>query len=357
MATRYPFALPTDLTGWTIDGQAATHFTWDYDGESADLLALYAKSKRDQWDASARIDWSLEYDPEDPMKLDERLIPLYGTEIWERLSPDARREMKYHSQVFSLSNFMHGEQGALVCAARIAEAAPTIEAKLCAATQVMDEARHVEVFSRLLRERYRFAYPITKPLRALLDQTIGERRWDFTFLSMQVLIEGLAMATFQRTRDHAKDQLCASVHAYVMQDEARHVAFGRLALRDYYLELTEAERREREDLVIEGCHLLGERLEQWEVWENLGLSRQACVEALNKLPAYRMLRQQLFSRIVPTLRSIGLFGERVQRAFVELGVERFATTDVRAQLENDVRIAGEFDALLRRPNQMGKEMS
>src|SRR5262245_42151943 len=87
MATRYDFALPTDLTGWTTFGQTATHFTWDYDGESADLLALYAKSKRDQWDARLRVDWSLDYDPEDPMKLDERLIPLYGTEIWDRLSP------------------------------------------------------------------------------------------------------------------------------------------------------------------------------------------------------------------------------------------------------------------------------
>src|SRR5438046_1141570 len=138
MATTYHLDLPADLTGWKIDGRATAHFTWDYDGESADLLALYAKSKRDQWDAASRIDWSLAYDPEDPMLLDERLIPLYGTSVWHRLSPAARREMKYHSQVFSLSNFLHGEQGALICAARIAEAVPTVEAKLCAATQVMD---------------------------------------------------------------------------------------------------------------------------------------------------------------------------------------------------------------------------
>ena len=70
---------------------------------------------------------------------------------------------------------------------------------------------------------------------------------------MQVLIEGLALAAFQRIRDQSKNTLAAAVNAYVMQDEARHVAFGRLALREYYPQLTDAERAEREEFVVEAC--------------------------------------------------------------------------------------------------------
>ena len=45
---------------------------------------------------------------------------------------------------------MHGEQGALICTAKIVETVPWIDAKYYASTQVMDEARHVEVFAKYL---------------------------------------------------------------------------------------------------------------------------------------------------------------------------------------------------------------
>src|SRR6185295_10840824 len=140
-----------------------------------------------------------------------------------------------------------------------------------AATQVMDEARHVEAYRRLLAEKFRFAYPISRPLRTLLEQALGDKRWDFTYLGMQVLIEGLALVAFQRIRDYSRNRLCQAVNAYVMQDEARHVAFGRLALRDYYPQLSAAERREREEFVIEGSALLRDRFNAPEMWERLGI--------------------------------------------------------------------------------------
>src|SRR5438093_11159467 len=142
----------------------------------------------------------------------------------------------------------------------------------------MDEARHVEAYARLLNEKLGIAYPITPGLKSLLETVLTDRRWDMTYLGMQILIEGLALAAFQRIRDNAKNRLAASVNAYVMQDEARHVAFGRLALRDYYPQLSQAERDEREEFVVAACYHMRDRFNQRELWENLGLPVSEAIE-------------------------------------------------------------------------------
>ncbi len=201
MAQLFRYTVPAEETQWRFDGANEISFTWDYDAQSESLLALYAKGKAQQWDAASRIDWTIPVDPEDPMQMDESVLPLYGTDLWHRIGAKGQSELRYHSQVYNLSQFLHGEQGALVCAARIVQNVPGIEAKFYAATQVMDEARHVEAYRRLLSEKFRFAYPISRPLRTLLEQALTDRRWDFTYLGMQVLIEGLALVAFQRIRD------------------------------------------------------------------------------------------------------------------------------------------------------------
>ena len=343
MSTLYRYALPVEETHWRVGGKVETSFTWDYDARSEDLLNLYAKGKRQQWDAASRIDWSLEVDPEDPMQMDETVLPLYGTPFWDKISAQQKTELRYHNQVFTLSQFLHGEQGALVCSARIVQEVPNIESKFYAATQVMDEARHVEAFRRLLTDKYKFVYPISPPLKALLEQTLSDRHWDFTYLGMQVLIEGLALVAFQSIRDYSKNKLCQQVNAYVMQDEARHVAFGRMALRDYYPQLSEAERREREDFVIEGAIYLRDRLRSREMWEKLGYEPNDVLPAIEASEGNIRYRMRLFSRIVPTVRDIGLWSPRVQKAFTDMGVMKYATTDAQAMLDNDSRVAEEFD--------------
>ncbi|MGH7036574.1 MAG: diiron oxygenase, partial [Stellaceae bacterium] len=234
MATMYRYALPVEQTEWKFDGQSETCFTWEYEDERAALLQLYDKGKKQQWDAAERIDWSQDLDPENPMMLDDRVIAIYGTDLWDRMTPQEQRRVRHHLQASQISQFMHGEQGALIATAKIVQTVPDLDSKFYAATQVMDEARHVEAYSRLLHEKFELAYPITPGLKALLESGLSDRRWDMTYLTMQILIEGLALAAFQRIRDQAKNPLAAAVNAYVMQDEARHVAFGRLALRDYY---------------------------------------------------------------------------------------------------------------------------
>ena len=344
MSTMYRYQLPVEQTQWSLQGETQTSFTWEYEDERAKLLALYDKGKKQQWDAAERIDWSIDLDPENPQQLDDRAIPIFGSPLWDRLTKEERVKLRRHQQAQSLSQFMHGEQGALMAAARIVQMVPDLDAKFYAATQVMDEARHVEAYARLLHEKLGIAYPITPGLKSLLEVVLTDRRWDMTYLGMQVLIEGLALAAFQRIRDQAKNRLAASVNAYVMQDEARHVAFGRLALRDYYPQLSEGERDEREEFVVEACYHMRERFNQKELWENLGLPVKEAVEATMKSEQMAMFRKRLFSRIVPTVKDIGLWGPRVQKAFEDMGAIEFAQIDAEALLENDQRVAEEFDA-------------
>ena len=330
MSSTHLYRLPVEQTQWKVDGQTTTAFTWEYEDGSDDLLRLYSKGKKQQWDAAERLDWSQEVDPDNPMGMSDRTIAIHGTDLWNSLDEKERVHIRRNLQAHSLSQFMHGEQGALIATAKIVQTVPSYEAKFYAATQVMDEARHVEAYSRLLHEKFKMAYPITRTLAKLLEATITDQRWDMTYLGMQILIEGLALAAFQRIRDNSSNNLCAAVNAYVMQDEARHVAFGRLALRDYYPQLTDAERDEREEFVVEACYHMRDRFNQKEVWENLDLPVAECVAAVDQSDTMKQFRRRLFTRIVPTVKDIGLWGPRVRRAYEDMGVMEFADVDAAA---------------------------
>ena len=318
------YTLPVDPTRWALDATSPVVFDWEYDEGRSRLLALYAKGKSSQWDGAQRIDWSRDLDPDNPLGVRDEHIFLHGSDVWARLDDKGRALVRRHLASWQLSQFLHGEQGALVCASRIVESVPSLDAKLYAATQVMDEARHVEVFSRLLHDKVGIAYPLNSNLRTLLAQVLADSRWDMIYLGMQVLIEGLALAAFASIRDQAQNPLAAAVNAYVMQDEARHVAFGRLALRDHYPALTEAERGEREEFVVEACYLMRDRFLAEEVWTTLDLGAAECAGYVKHSPMMREYQKLLFSRIVPTVKDIGLWGPKVQAAFADMGVIDFA---------------------------------
>jgi hypothetical protein len=343
MSTQRIYSLPVEITDWKFDGATEIAFNWEYEDGSADLLTLYEKGKQQQWDASERLDWSMELDEDNPMQLKDEAISIYGTDVWRKMTDKERAWLRRELQANSISQFMHGEQGALIATSKIVATVPDMNAKFYAATQVMDEARHVEAYKRLLHEKFRTAYPIGKPLQTLLEQTLTDRRWDMTYLGMQVLIEGLALAAFQSIRDKAGNTLASAVNAYVMQDEARHVSFGRLALREYYPQLSDAERDEREEFAVEALYFMRDRFNQSEVWERLGLSQQMLDDIHYNSKQMNSFRGRLFSRIVPTIKDIGLWGPRVQKAFAEMGVMDYAKVDVDEQLARDGQVAEDFD--------------
>jgi P-aminobenzoate N-oxygenase AurF len=266
---------------WTIDSTLSTTFDFDYRSGRDQLLRLYDKGTRKQWLASDRLDWSIDVDPADPLGMPDTAIPIADSPIWARLGDDMRDEVRRHSAAWRFSQFLHGEQGALVCTAKIVQSVPQIDAKFYAATQVVDEARHVEVYSRYLHDKIGVVYPLDPNLRSLLDDVISDSRWDMTYLGMQVLIEGLALAAFGLIRNQATEPLGKALNAYVMQDEARHVAFGRLALRDYYPHLTEAERDEREEFCVDACYRMRDRFLAEDLWRNLDLPADEIVEHLH----------------------------------------------------------------------------
>lgn len=344
MSSMQRYALPVEQTGWHFEEKSEVAFSWEYDEPRAQMLKLYDKAKKEQWDSATRIDWSIDLDPENPMQLDDRMISIHGTPMWDKLTPKEKAQVRHHAQAWNTSQLMHGEQGALIATAKIVQMAPDMDAKFYAATQVMDEARHVETYSRLLHEKFELAYPMTSPLKTLLEQGLSDSRWDYVYLCMQVLIEGLALAAFQRIRDYSKNPLAVAVNAYVMQDEARHVAFGRLALADYYKHLTDKERDEREEFLVEGCYLMRDRFDAQEMWDALGFPIKECQEAMQISESQRIFRAQLFSRIVPTVRDIGLWGPRVRKAYTDMGVMQFADTDIAAKLLADEDWAKDLDA-------------
>ncbi|MFJ4011289.1 ferritin-like domain-containing protein [Streptomyces sp. NPDC090026] len=343
MSTQDRYTTPPDSLLWQVPADGAARFSWEYDDGRDRLLALYQKGKDKQWDGAKRIDWGLEVDPTDPLGTPDEVLPLHNTRHWARLTERDRGELRKHYTSWQFSQFLHGEQGAMVCAARIVESVPDLDAKFYSATQTMDEARHAEIYGRFLHEKIGMLYPINDNLRALLGDTLRDSRWDMPYLGMQVLIEGLALAAFGMIRDTTTKPLPRQILTYVMQDEARHVAFGRMALRDYYRGLTDAERREREEFVIEGCYLMRDRLRGLEVLENFGVPRKEAEEYTEQSEFLHLFRKLLFSRIVPCVKDIGLWGERLQKAYLDMGVFDLGDANLDLLMTQDEEMADQLD--------------
>jgi len=343
MAFKDLYALSTEGSTWSVKQDFDAVFNWDYDDGRAGMMGLYAKGKEMQWDASTRIDWSQELDEDNPQGMPEESLPIHMADCYKRMSEKEKGVVRRNFQAWQISQFMQGEQGALICAAKIVTQVPDADSKFYASTQTIDEARHVEAYKRLLA-KFGVAYPMTKPLKELIDQTLRDSRWDMTYLGMQVVIEGLALAAFGTIRDNAQNQLCAQVNAYVMQDESRHVAFGRLALRDYYPQLTQKERDEREQFLLEASYLMRDRFDAVELWQHLDLPIEECATAMYESGFMEKFRNSLFARIVPIVKDIGLWGDYIRKGYEEMGVIGYAQSDVDALQAEDDFIAKRFDA-------------
>ena len=250
---------PGVVHGVEVGGEA--QFTWNYGREREQLTRLYEKAKGAQWNATDQFDWSMEVDQE--QLADHMATHNPETVFLRQLSENDPssplrnwgdvefRKLAFESQNYTLSQLTHGEQGALLCTAKIVEQVPWIEAKYYASTQVVDEARHVEVFSRYLLEKLSGIYDITSPLAMILDSILVDDRWDVTYLGMQIMVEGLALAAFSLVRQLTPDPLLQEILKYVMSDEARHVAFGVLSLREVYDDMSAGEIRERQEFAFE----------------------------------------------------------------------------------------------------------
>jgi hypothetical protein len=249
-----------------------------------------------------------------------------------------------HYQAWQLSQFMYGERLALIGIGQLLERVPTVEAQMYAAIQAADEARHLEIYSRLIDEKLKLSYPMVEPVRRLAEQIVADNRWDMKCLGIQVLIEGLALAAFGTMRDQSRNRLIASIHAYVMQDEARHVGFGTRLLAPYNAALTERERAEREEFVVEASYLLHQRLLATQaVWEALGLPVGECLRWIRESGYQRAWAAGLFSRIVPAIRAVGLWGVKVQQAYSQMGILTYGDSPLADLTARDESRAAELE--------------
>jgi hypothetical protein len=326
----------------TVRDEADALFTWDYEkGARPALSKLYEKAKTSQWNGATDLDWSIDVDPERVCA--EMSGSDYRSAYLRRLvdqpgSPVAnwgdREWNAYTVETFlhRVSQFMHGEQGALLCTAKIVETVPWIDAKYYAATQVVDEARHVEVFARYLDTKLDGHYPINAHLRMLLDDIINDSRWDMTYLGMQIMVEGLALAAFGFMHKITTEPLLKRLLRYVMSDEARHVAFGVLSLQEYYAGLSAAEVRDRQEFAFEAALRMRDRFLQQEVWDRLGVDPRTMVGHLLALPPEEnTFQKMLFSKIVPNCKKLGLLDAGaadgqpgwLRQKFTEIGVIEF----------------------------------
>ena len=315
-----------------VKDNADAIFTWDYEkGSRPALNKLYEKAKTSMWNGETDLPWDTVVDQEEVAKANAALnagfedmdftgtpFQNWGEKEWTNLG------MEF--QNWSLSQFMHGEQGALLCTAKIVETVPWIDAKYYAATQVMDEARHVDVFAKYLNEKLSGAYPVNAHLRMLLDDIVTDSRWDMTYLGMQIMVEGLALAAFGFMHQLSTEPLLKQLLRYVMSDEARHVAFGVLSLQDHYQDLSSAELLERQEFAFEAAVRMRDRFLQQEVWDRMGVDVKTACAMVKDAPDRQLFQQLLFSKIVPNCKKLGLLDANdgwLRHRFEEIGVIQF----------------------------------
>ncbi len=308
----------------------SAHFDWTYPADQPDMAELYRRAKQGQWDSDVHLNWKTSVDPLNP---EVPLLPASFVNfdalkaVGIHLSKQEEQKLLYSITSWMLSQFLHGEQGALFAAAQVTEAVQFFDGKLYGATQVMDEGRHVEVFHRYLDQKLDKLYQVNDNLFVIIDSLMSDGRWDMKFLGMQIMVEGLALGAFGTLYKITKEPLLKNLLKMVIQDEARHVHYGVLALREHITkELSESERREREDWSFEVALLMRNRFMAYEVYEEWfegRISRATWRKFVTEMPGMNEFRTTMFTRLVPNLREIGLLSDRIMPRYEQVGLMKY----------------------------------
>ena len=302
------------------------HYNWDYTDADTRIKKLYELGKELNWNGSIDLDWSNSLKKGQPPLKAELIARMEGP--LAALPEEERLEYMRHDQAWTLSQFLHGEQGAMLVASQLVSCAPTYQAKLYAASQTFDEARHVEVFARYIKEIHGIEYPINKSLKALIDKILSDERWDLKFIGMQIIIEGLALAAFQTTKETSNCPLLRQLVHYVIRDEARHVTFGVNYLQEFLETLSEEEVEDRAMFAYEACVVMRARIINTELparW--FGMSEEEILEMVVNDDTQDMFNNMLFSRVMPNLKKIGLLTDKVLPLYEKLNLTSYIESE------------------------------
>jgi hypothetical protein len=339
------FEKPEDATGEIADRLSAadvTHvaeifatpltgsYNWDYRTADDRISKLYELGKRLNWNATLDVHWERTPDwHRAPAKSPDRVAEILGNSPWsgygpwDAMSTEKKLEFVAHDNAWTLSQFLHGEQGALLVASQLTSCAPSFNAKLYAASQTFDEARHVEVFNRYLQTKIGFSYPVNSGLKDLLDKILTDERWDLKFIGMQIVLEGLALAAFHTARSQTDDPVLSELLYLVIRDEARHVTFGVNYLEEFVATLSQREREDRAQFAYEACIVSRDRLIPTDVFRYFGWDLDQTRKALVDRGLNADFLNMLYARIIPNLKRIGLLTDRIRPKFEEMGVLDF----------------------------------
>jgi hypothetical protein len=299
-------------------------YTWNYTEADKKLQKLYRLGKERNWNADLDIDWARAYPRSEAPMLASAENPYLGWSSFDSLSEPERVRFGWHQHVWTVSQFLHGEQGALLVASQLVSCAPTYDGKLYASSQTFDEARHVEVFARYLTQRVGFMYPVNRHLKALLDKVLSDPRWDLKFIGMQLVIESLALAAFNVLKVNTADPVLHDLLDLVLRDEARHVAFGVSYMEQFVQTLSPQEVEERALFAFEACRVMRERIVPTDVFEHYGWDVEEGRRRFLAAGQMDLFRNLLFTRIMPNLNKVGLLPESVHAKYDELGLMQFA---------------------------------
>jgi hypothetical protein len=311
-----------------IETTCPTQWKFEYESDDPQLNDLYERAKADQWNSSVDIDWDKGIrEDSDVFKREE--TPLAQTRFFKSLNKQTQSDLLANQAAFTLSQFLHGEQGALLCCGQLVDAVPNIEGKLYAATQVMDEARHVDVFHRYLKLLDR-SYPIFEGLKNVLDAILEADSWQAKCVGMQIMVESLAMGTFRNMMIQAEDPILASIVRLTAQDEARHVAFGILTLSEEIPKMPEEDRIALEDFGLAAIGILqsgGQPTGQAIIDAGIDPVEMRAAIAKEREQATGIKTEQksvIHEYMIPNMQKIGLISDRVRPKYIEAGLIRAA---------------------------------
>ena len=319
--------------GDSVQAALTALYNWNYESEIDGLRALYANALERQWIALRDLDWSREIDREAfSQTFSVGGVPIQQTRFWQGLPAETRWEASRRTASFMLSNFLHGEQGALMVAAQLVNAVPHMDGKFYAATQTLDEARHVEVFAAYIR-KLDVVVPIAPGLKKLLDGVLAAESWLEKAVGMQIVTEGLALYAFRDMRNQTREPLLKQLLTYVSRDEARHTGYGIQYLSAVVPTLSAGEVARLEDFAFESARLLLDsragvsmRDSVMGIWRAAGIDpAQAMMELAKERETVLAALQRSGGRrgpvrgfVIPTLRTIGLFSPRIEAHFEEM---------------------------------------
>lgn len=292
---------------------------WQYAENKSQIHSLYTLAKSKNWNADCDVPWQ-EFNRESSFPCVRISEPLLGFPEFDALPEEQQRQISWWRHGLEISEILHGEQGALLVASQLVNCMPTVDAKLFASSQVFDEARHVEFFSRYLLEVVGEIQPPSAELHRLISTMLTDPRWDMKFLTCQILIESLAMARFQEIRQTTQVPVLAFAIDYIARDEARHVKFGTEILRESLADMNDEDRESRSAFVLDSVMSLANSL---NIYTRIAARLQWDAASLRRhLRQYRIrhpeLNNQRFRQLILNLKSIGLLTESTRERLLAM---------------------------------------